>query len=237
MGYENDDEFILTPEQAFNFINNDHLDKDENSDDYNTNCASEDKAGYMLMAFFKEHNEVKADNTDPTLVGIEQFKDSLELLLQALYFTSHAQCETLEQAWVWYKATKIKFWLLGLADSYIFAVMYDIKQASIKERLEKCVFQIMQLKTLVTISNVIVVKKGMDNSMLVSYDFPEYINVILLLKEDDDLLLVLNTTCFFMDCSGPIFGAINLSPNYVWLFVTLWEFHTQQYNKDNQTWC
>ena len=52
----------------------------------------------------------------------------------------HAQCETLEQAEDWYEATKINFWLSGLEDSSIFAVIYDGNKVSINAWLKKFLF-------------------------------------------------------------------------------------------------
>lgn len=77
------------------------------------------------------------------LALIEQVEYSLKLLLHALYCTSCAKCEILEQAEGWYEATKIKFWLSGLEYSSIFAIMYDGDKASINEWLKKCSSRIM----------------------------------------------------------------------------------------------
>lgn len=58
------------------------------------------------------------------------------------------------------------------------------------------------MKTLMAIWNVIAdVNNGKENVLPVLYDFPEDRNVIPLLMGENNLLLVLNTTCFFMDCS------------------------------------
>ena len=122
---------------------------------------------------------------------------SLEVLLNNLYYTSCAQCDTLEQAEGWYEATKFKFWFLGLVDSSIYTFMYDGNNA--------CGFQIMYKKTLtMTCNSIANIKSRKGRVVPVSFDLQEDSDVIPLLKGEENLMLVLNSTCFFMDHFCPI---------------------------------
>ena len=71
MGYNNDNDHILTPEQAQNLINHDHLDEDENGYNYSTDFTSKDQPGYGLMAVAYEYDGVNTDDTKPMDIGID----------------------------------------------------------------------------------------------------------------------------------------------------------------------
>ena len=142
MGCKNNSEFIPIAEQAWNLIDHDHLDLDEddNKDNCSTNSTSKDEPAYGFMAAVEDDSVVDTNGTKPIHPKTEHVKDSLRLLLHALYHTLHAHYETPEQAEGWYEATKIKLWLSGLSDSSIFVIMYDRNKVSINVRLEKCGF-------------------------------------------------------------------------------------------------
>ena len=103
MGCKTDDKFIPTVVQAWNLIDHDHLDfdEDDNKDNCSTDSSFVDKLGYGFMVVVEDEASVDANGTKPIHPKTEHIKDILKILLHALYRTLHAQCETLEQAEGW----------------------------------------------------------------------------------------------------------------------------------------
>ena len=131
----------------------------------------------------------------------DQIAHSHEVLFHALFCALQAQCNTLEQAEGWYKATKFKFWASGIHNSLIFAIIYDGHHCSINGCLCKSGFQIMFEITIWLIHNSVTnAMSGRDTQLPVSFYLMENFDVLLLLPGEDDLILVLNTACVSMDC-------------------------------------